>query len=123
LPTDQLPDDDENPGDIELRPAPVSTEPEIVARIVAALEYAFSELDPLTLIFLRLVYLEGVSQSDVAAVFGCNDSTVSRRLDQGLAALRRSAETFQHRDAASIEIEWPDLVAICQAPPDFIYEN
>jgi len=100
-----------------------SVEPELIARIVAALEYAFSELEPLTLIFLRLVYLEGVSQSDVAAVFNCNDSTVSRRLDQGLAALRRSAESFQQRDAASTEIEWSDLLVICQTPPDFIYEN
>jgi DNA-directed RNA polymerase specialized sigma24 family protein len=107
----------------DLNPVPVSAEPEVIARIVAALEYAFSEIDPLTLIFLRLVYLEGVSQSDVATVFDCDNSTVSRRLDQGLAALRTKAESFQKRKTDSLQIEWPDLLAICQSPPGFIYEN
>ena len=121
--TDPLPGDGDGLDSADIRPAPAHVEPEQIARIVAALEYAFSELEPLTLIFLRLVYLEGVSQSDVAAAFNCNDSTVSRRLDQGLAALRQSAESFQQRDAASTEIEWSDLLVICQTPPDFIYEN
>ena len=106
-----------------VNPAPVTAEPEVIARIVEALEHAFSEIDPLTLIFLRLVYLEGVSQQDVAAVFACNDSTVSRRLDQGLLALRKKVEAFQKRKSDSSAIEWPDLLTICQAPPDFIYEN
>ena len=75
------------------------------------------------MIFLRLVYLEGVSQQDVAAVFACNDSTVSRRLDQGLMALRKKVEAFQKRKSDSSAIEWPDLLTICQSPPDFIYEN
>jgi DNA-directed RNA polymerase specialized sigma24 family protein len=106
-----------------VNPAPVTPEPEIVARIVAALEYAFSEIDPLTLIFLRLVYLEGVSQQDVATVFDCNDSTVSRRLDQGLTALRKKVEAFQKGKSDSSKIEWQDLLTICQSPPDFIYAN
>jgi DNA-directed RNA polymerase specialized sigma24 family protein len=113
----------EDDGGADLNPAPASAEPEVIARIVAALEYAFSEIDPLTLIFLRLVYLEGVSQSDVATVFDCDNSTVSRRLDQGLAALRTKAESFQKRKTDSLQIEWPDLLAICQSPPGFIYEN
>ncbi len=116
-------DDNEETGEINMRLSPVAAEPETIARIVAALEYAFSELDPLTLIFLRLVYLEGVNQSDVAAVFNRNDSTVSRRLRDGLSALRRNVEAFQQRDIALAQIEWPDLLSICQAPPDFIYEN
>jgi DNA-directed RNA polymerase specialized sigma24 family protein len=113
----------EDDGGADLNPVPVAAEPEVIGRIVAALEYAFSEIDPLTLIFLRLVYLEGVSQSDVATVFDCDNSTVSRRLDQGLAALRTKAESFQKRKTDSLQIEWPDLLAICQSPPGFIYEN
>jgi DNA-directed RNA polymerase specialized sigma24 family protein len=118
-----LPDPDEEVGGADPNPAPVSAEPEVIARIVAALEYAFSEIDPLTLVFLRLVYLEGVNQADVATVFDCNDSTVSRRLDQGLTALRKKAEAFQKRKTDSFKIEWPDLLAICQSPPGFIYES
>jgi DNA-directed RNA polymerase specialized sigma24 family protein len=109
-------------GRPDANPEAVRAEPEIVARIVAALEYAFSEIDPITLILLRLVYLEGVNQTDVAAVFGCNDSTVSRRLKQGLAALRKKADAFQ-KEAGSFQVEWHDLLAVCQSLPSFIYEN
>jgi DNA-directed RNA polymerase specialized sigma24 family protein len=104
-------------------PATAPAEPEVIHRIAAALEYAFSEIDSTTLIFLRLVYLQGVSQADVAAVFDCDASTVSRRLDQGLTALRQKAEAFQKQQEGNFEVEWPDLLAICQSPPRFIYES
>ena len=118
-----LPDNGEYEGDPDANQTPVSAEPEVIKRIIAALEYAFSEIDPMTLIFLRLVYLEGVSQVDVATVFGCDESTVSRRLDQGLITLRKKAETFQKQKAGPFEVEWTDLLAVCQSPPGFIYEN
>jgi DNA-directed RNA polymerase specialized sigma24 family protein len=118
-----LEDSGEEKSAVEAISAPVSAEPEVIAQIVEALEYAFSEMDPLTLIFLRLVYLEGVSQSDISTVFDCDNSTVSRRLNQGLTALRTNAEAFQRRNAGLLEIQWPDLLAICQSPPGFIYEN
>jgi DNA-directed RNA polymerase specialized sigma24 family protein len=121
--TSPLTDHSEDDCGAYAHPAPVSVEPEVIAQIVAALEYAFSEVDPLTLIFLRLVYLEGVSQADVATVFDCDGSTVSRRLDQGLAVLRKRAEAFQKRESGLFKIEWSDLLAICQSPPGFIYEN
>jgi len=120
---DPLPGSGEEETIVDTSSAPVSPEPELIARIVAALEHAFAEIDPLTLVFLRLVYLEGVSQADVATVFNCDDSTVSRRLDQGLIALRKKAEAFQKRQADSSRIEWSDLLTICQSPPGFIYEN
>jgi RNA polymerase sigma factor (sigma-70 family) len=100
-----------------------SVEPEVKARILAALEYAFDGIDSLQIIFLRLVYLEGVSQKDIAAVFDCNDSTISRQLNDGLKALRRKVKSFQQRYPESIKLEWPDLLAICQSPPNFLYEN
>jgi DNA-directed RNA polymerase specialized sigma24 family protein len=100
-----------------------SVEPEIKARILAALEYAFDEIDSLQLIFLRLVYFEGVSQNDIAAVFDCGGSTISRQLNEGLKALHSKINSFQQRYADSIKLEWSDILAICQSPPDFLYEN
>jgi DNA-directed RNA polymerase specialized sigma24 family protein len=104
-------------------PAEVALEPEAKARVLAALEYAFDEIDSLQLIFLRLVYFEGVSQKDVAAVFDCDGSTISRQLNEGVKALRRSIDLFQRRYADSLNLEWSDILAICQTPPDFLYEN
>jgi RNA polymerase sigma factor (sigma-70 family) len=104
-------------------PAAGSVEPEIKARILAALEYAFEEIDSLQLIILRLVYFEGVSQSDIAAVFDCDGSTISRQLNEGLKALRSKINSFQQRYAESFKLEWSDILAVCQSPPDFLYEN
>jgi RNA polymerase sigma factor (sigma-70 family) len=41
---------------------------------------------------LVLHFLEGQTQADVAAALGLNQSTVSRRLDKGVAELRRNLE-------------------------------
>jgi RNA polymerase sigma factor (sigma-70 family) len=104
-------------------PAAVSLEPETEAMILAALEYAFDEIDALQLIFLRLVYFEGVSQKDIAAVFDCDGSTISRQLSEGLKALRGKIKSFKQRYPESFRLEWSDMLAICQSPPDFLYES
>jgi DNA-directed RNA polymerase specialized sigma24 family protein len=104
-------------------PAEISLEPEVKAKVLAALEYAFDEIDSLQLIFLRLVYFEGVNQKDVAAAFDCDASTISRQLNEGLRDLRRNIDLFQRRYADSFRLEWSDLLAVCQSPPDFLYEN
>jgi DNA-directed RNA polymerase specialized sigma24 family protein len=98
-------------------------DPEAKARVLAALEYAFDEIDALQLIFLRLVYFEGVNQKDLAVVFDCDDSTISRQINEGLKALRSKINSFQQRSADSFKLEWSDILAICQSPPNFLYEN
>jgi RNA polymerase sigma factor (sigma-70 family) len=104
-------------------PAAGSVEPEVKAGILAALEYAFDEIDSLQLIILRLVYFEGVNQKDIAAVFDCDASTISRQLNEGLKALRSKIIIFQRRYADSFKLEWTDILTICQSPPAFLYEN
>jgi Adenylate and Guanylate cyclase catalytic domain len=104
-------------------PTAASVEPEVKARVLAALEYAFDEIDALQLIFLRLVYFEGVNQNDIAIVFDCDGSTISRQLNDGLKVLRSKINSFQQRSADSFKPEWSDILAICQSPPDFLYEN
>jgi DNA-directed RNA polymerase specialized sigma24 family protein len=121
--TTPLSEEGDEVGEPDSGAAAVKPESDVVAQIVDALEHAFSELDPLTLVFLRLVYLEGVDQTDVAVVFDRNDSTVSRRVNNGLKALRDKTTNFLKRTPGSTKIEWGDLLAICQTPPEFIYES
>lgn len=100
-----------------------SIEPDAKSRAGAALEYAFSEIDPIQLIYLRLVFLEDVSKKEVAKAFGCHPSNVGRKLNKGVKTLRTKTEAFQKRHPDSDRIEWSDLLAICKTPPDFFYEN
>src|ERR1700756_4027584 len=84
-----LPEKEENDGGAEAQTAAISADPEVKERILAALEFAFSEVDPLQLIFLRLVYFEDVNQKEVAAVFNYDDTTVSRQVSEGIKTLRK----------------------------------
>jgi DNA-directed RNA polymerase specialized sigma24 family protein len=118
-----LPEKEESDGGAEAQTAPRSADPEVKARILAALEFAFSEIDSLQLIFLRLVYFEDVNQKDVAAVFNYDDTTVSRHVSKGLETLRKKFNAFQKRYPDSLQMEWSDLLEICQSPPNFFYEN
>jgi RNA polymerase sigma factor (sigma-70 family) len=118
-----LSDHEELNSDALAHPATAFVEPEVKARVLAALEYAFDEIDALQLVFLRLVYFEGVSQQDIAVVFDCDGSTISRQLNEGLKALRGKINSFQRRSSDSFKLEWSDILVICQSPPDFLYEN
>jgi DNA-directed RNA polymerase specialized sigma24 family protein len=118
-----LPGEGGNESGAEAQTPPIVADPGRKARVHAALEFAFSEIDPLQLIFLRLVYFEDVSQREVAAVFDYDDTTISRKVKEGLKTLREKCDAFQKRYPDSFKIEWSDLLEICQSPPDFIYEN
>lgn len=100
-----------------------SIEPDAESKAWAALEYAFSEIDPIQLIYLRLVFLEDVSKKEVAKAFGCHPSNVGRKLNKGVKTLRMKTEAFQKRYPDADRVEWSDLLAICKSPPDFFYEN
>jgi RNA polymerase sigma factor (sigma-70 family) len=104
----------------EIPPYPDS---DVVNELRAALEHAFSEVDPLALIFLRLVYLHGVKQRELAFAWHCHEATVSRLLSQGLKMIRDQALAFLRRMTPPITMEWSDLLAICENPPDFLYED
>ncbi len=100
-----------------------SIEPDAESKAWAALEYAFSEIDPIQLIYLRLVFLEDVSKKEVAKAFGCHPSNVGRKLNKGVKTVRMKTEAFQKRYPDAGRVEWSDLLAICKSPPDFFYEN
>jgi DNA-directed RNA polymerase specialized sigma24 family protein len=100
-----------------------SIEPDAKSRAWAALEYAFSEIDPIQLIYLRLVFFEDVSKKEVAKAFGCHPSNVGRKLKKAIKTLRVKTEAFQKRYPDADRVEWSDLLAICKSPPVFFYEN
>ena len=102
---------------------PRRADPEMVRRVHAALDHAFSKVDPLALIFLRLVYLHGVKQRELASAWHCHEATVSRLLSQGLTTIRNEALEFLRENGSSVAVEWSDLLAVCENPPDFLYED
>ncbi len=104
-------------------PAPEreTAEPALVELLAEALAFGFSRLEPLELVFLRLVYLHGISQREVAAAWRCHESKVSRALKEGFARLREETLRFLGTREPLLELEWRDLVAVCEAEPRLLH--
>ncbi len=78
---------------------------------------------PLALILLRLVYLHGVKQRELAISWHFHEATVRRLLSHSLQAIREEALAFLRKSGSFGELEWSDLVAICEDHVTFLYQN
>jgi len=66
-------------------------------------------------LMLRLAYLEGVTQRELARVWGCHESKVSRKLDEAMRTI--AARTLDHvsRRDPWLTITWEDFLEMCQS--------
>lgn len=99
----------------------LAIEPEILSLLRDSLVEAMSRLEPLTLIFLRLVYLHGVTQREVAAAWHCHESKVSRMLKEGSETLKTETIARLKLRDSHFQLEWRDLIALCEAAPQLLH--
>lgn len=98
-------------------------EPAIQRLISEALSDAMSQADPLALVFMRLVFLHGISQREVAAAWRCHESKVSRLLKDGFEAIQRETIVRLKRRDPLFCLEWNDLVRLCESTPQLLHGN
>jgi len=60
-----------------------------------------------------------VKQRELAFAWHWHEATVSRLMSEGLKNVRDEALAFLRENSPSVELEWSDLLAICENPPDF----
>ena len=63
---------------------------------------------------LRLVYLHGLSQREVARLWSCHESKVSRFLSQALADIQRNTLQETRRQDLWLDLSWQDFLDLCQ---------
>ena len=64
---------------------------------------------------LRMVYLHGFSQRDLARLWNCHESRVSRHLNQASEQIEK--ETLDAVKIADpwLKLDWQDFVDLCEA--------
>lgn len=107
-----------------LAPAPVAqpaTEAPLVELMKGALLSAIAKCPVESFLMLQLVYLNGLTQREVAQMWGWHESKVSRTLDSAMELIQ--GETLQAVKATDpwIELGWNDFVELCRCPDFAIF--
>lgn len=94
-------------------PSPdVSRESDLAVAVRGCLMNAWGKCPAESRVMLQLVYLESITQREIAALWGWHESKVSRSLDSAMQGIRRETlREFAAFDPAS-SLGWEDLLAL-----------
>jgi len=79
-----------------------------------AIEHALRNCDPEDFVLLQLSHLDGLLGKELAVIFGCAPSGISRRLEKAQAHI--AAETLWkiRQQDPWLELRWEDFVTLCR---------
>jgi RNA polymerase sigma factor (sigma-70 family) len=101
---------------LERMPAAASHEREdfLVNLLRESLQAAFARCPAEAMVLLRLIYLHGLSQRELARILGRHESKVSRILSQAMEQIER--DTLQELKARDplLELTWQDFLDMCE---------
>jgi RNA polymerase sigma factor (sigma-70 family) len=101
---------------LERMPAAASHEREdfLVNLLRESLQAAFARCPAEAMVLLRLIYLHGLSQRELARMLGRHESKVSRVLSQAMEQIER--ETLKELKARDplLELTWQDFLDMCE---------
>ena len=88
-------------------------ETDLAELMAGAIRDAFASLDPDVLVMLKLSFLHGVSQTDIARMWHCDQTRISRTLST--ARTQIATETMESIRAAEpeLQIDWDDFKRLC----------
>jgi RNA polymerase sigma factor (sigma-70 family) len=101
-PMDKIPAADGLPADAD-----------VVSLLQTSLKKAFARCNREQLLLLCLVYLHGIKQKELADIYGCNESTISRWLDSTIKQIH--ADTLHEVNALdpATGLDWREIVQLC----------
>src|SRR5207249_12151797 len=99
---DKMPATDELPPDVDL-----------VSLLRTSLINAFVRAHRQQLLLLYLVYLHGIKQRDLADIYRCNESTISRWLGETLKQIHDDTLCDVQRREPDAHLEWREIVQLC----------
>jgi len=86
---------------------------DIVSLLRISLKKAFARSNREQLLLLCLVYLHGIKQRELADIYGCNESTISRWLQQTLKQIHGDTLSEIRALDATMCLDWPEIVQLC----------
>lgn len=85
-----------------------------------ALHAALQKVDCEARLFLKLVYIEGITQRELSSIWGCDESRVSRRLKAAMEEIADATLVFVRKRDPYLSLTWADFLDLCQITPDAI---
>jgi RNA polymerase sigma factor (sigma-70 family) len=106
-----------SPADVVDQPreqTPAGFDDAIVDLLRDCLKASFAACAPQEMVLLRLVFLHGVSQREVARALGWNESKLSRNLSQTMQNVQTKVLAEIKKRDPWLELSWRDFVDLCQ---------
>jgi Homeodomain-like domain len=101
-PMDKMPAADEVPPDADL-----------VSLLRTSLKNAFVRANRERLLLLHLVYLHGIKQRELADIYGCNESTISRWLNATLEQIHDDTLHEVEDQDTAVRLDWREILQLC----------
>jgi RNA polymerase sigma factor (sigma-70 family) len=106
------------PGDREIADFPDDrselTEEPVLQLIRDAINCAFKECEPESLVMLQLLHTGGLHPDEIAPMFGCVSTTVTRSAERASAAIRATIVAHVRARDPWLELTFDDLLTICR---------
>ena len=78
-----------------------------------AVESAFLACEPEDFVLLQLKHCDGLLGAELGAMFGCDASVISRRLDKAQEQIARMTLLHIRQTDPWLELQWSDFVELC----------
>ena len=85
----------------------------LLALMKEAVENAFLSCEPEDFVLLQLKHCDGLLGSELGAMFGCDASVISRRLDRAQEHIARMTLLKVRQTDPWLELQWSDFVELC----------
>jgi RNA polymerase sigma-70 factor len=108
-------DDTRDPFDAVPAPECSQLEPDLIALLRRSLEHALAACPVETRLMLRLVYMEGLTQREIARMWQFHESRVSRKLDQAMQGIKMGTMAKVKELDPFLSLEWNDFLEMCQS--------
>ncbi len=113
----------DEPNSFDTLPSPRNATPDsaLLHLMRDSLRAALRELEPETRLFLRLAYLEGVTQREIAAVFDMDESKISRQLRAAMEHVGERTLTIVRARDPYLTLNWEDFLELCSGSVDALF--
>lgn len=96
-------------------------DPDVAVLLRVALENTFARIEPSRVVYLRLVFLHGITRECLARMLGTRASTIGREINTAAYDVERIALIFIRRLDPCLTIEWEDCLEICRKYPRLLH--
>jgi RNA polymerase sigma factor (sigma-70 family) len=96
-------------------PSVSESESGLVVLLKESLHAAFAKCPGESMLMLRLVYLNGLSQREVGRMWGWHESKVSRSISHAMALIETSTLHEVKRRDPWLDLAWSDFLALCES--------